>query len=456
MLQVVNPATEEVICELQEDTVDTVGAKFRAARDAQPQWASRPLLERIECVKKFSRLLQERQSSLATTLTSEVGKPLKQAMGEIAGVVPRIEFFVENIEKVMEAQTLLESGSGSLVERVSYEPLGVVGNISAWNYPYFVGANVFVPALLVGNAVLYKPSEFSTLTGLAIGELLLESGVPEDVFSVVVGGGRVGQALCEEPLGGMFFTGSHSTGVKVAAAAARRMMRLQVELGGKDPVYVAPDVDVRAAAEGIADGAFYNAGQSCCSVERVYVHQSIYHSFVEHFISAVSNFVCGDPREKDTYIGPLTRGSHRSFLEAQVRDALTKGARLLTGGKSVNGKGYYFEPTVLSDVNHEMDLMREESFGPIIGLQSVETDDEAIQLMNDTRYGLTASVFTADKNRADKMLAGLNAGSVYWNCCDRVSPRLPWTGWNDSGVGSTLGIEGIRAFLQPKAWHLRS
>lgn len=456
MLRVINPATEEVIRELEEDNAESVKAKFEAARKAQPQWATKPLAERIAVLERFDALLKERKQELAATLTSEVGKPLKQAMGEISGVSARIDFFIKNVEAVMQSQTLLDGSSGGLTERVSYEPLGVVGNISAWNYPYFVGANVFVPALLTGNAVLYKPSEFSALTGLAIGELLSLAGVPKDVFSVLIGRAEVGQALLSQPLAGMFFTGSHATGVKVAEAAARGMMRLQLELGGKDPAYIAPDVDVAAVAEGVADGAFYNAGQSCCSVERIYVHESIYDSFVEHFTKTVQGFVRGAPTDESTYIGPLTREPQRAVIQAQIDDALAKGARLMTGGKSVDGPGYYFEPTVLVDVNHEMSLMREESFGPLIGLQKVKDDEEALECMNDTRYGLTASVFTADEARVEKMLPHLQAGSVYWNCCDRISPRLPWTGWKDSGVGSTLGHEGIRAFVQPKAWHLRS
>jgi acyl-CoA reductase-like NAD-dependent aldehyde dehydrogenase len=342
-----------------------------------------------------------------------------------------------------------------MTERISHDPLGVIANISAWNYPYFVGGNVFVPALLTGNAVLYKPSEFATLTGWHITRLLHEAGVPQDVFIPLIGTGEVGAALLEQKLDGVFFTGSYATGAKIATKVGPRMIRMQLELGGKDPTYVREDADVKVAAESLADGAMYNTGQSCCSVERIYVHERIYDSFIDAFMETVRSFKIGDPTSDATYIGALTRAPQLDVLETQVADAVAKGARLLIGGKRIQQAGNWFEPTVLVNVNHNMEVMREESFGPIIGIQKVGSDEEAVALMNDTRYGLTAGVFTRDAARAEALLGRVNAGSVYWNCCDRVSPRLPWSGHRDSGVGVTLSTYGIQTFTQPKAWHLR-
>ena len=251
------------------------------------------------------------------------------------------------------------------------------------------------------------------------------------------------------------FTGSQGTGTSIAKQLAGRCIPLQLELGGKDPAYVTDDANVKAAAESLADGAFYNNGQSCCGIERIYIHSSVYFQFRTHFLEAVAKFKMGDPSLSDTYLGPLTRPQHISFLEDQIEDAINSGATLLTGGKAIDAPGAYFEPTVLEGVTHDMKVMKEESFGPIIGLMSVSGDSEALELMNDTTYGLTASVFSTDKQRATKLLSHINAGTVYWNCCDRVSAATPWTGWKQSGMGSTLSDEGIRAFLQPKAWHLR-
>lgn len=285
-------------------------------------------------------------------------------------------------------------------------------------------------------------------------KLFRQAGLPEGVFNLVVGGGAQGQELLQQDLQGLFFTGSYPTGKKVAEAAAKKLCKVQLELGGKDPVYVRADADIKKSAESLADGAFYNTGQSCCSVERIYVHESISHDFIAHFIKVVSEFKMGDPSKPDTYIGPLTRPQQVELLKAQTADAIAKGAKLHTGGKVWAEHSGFFEPTVLTQVDHSMEVMTEESFGPIIGIQGVRSDEEAIQLMNDTKYGLTAGVYTKDKTKAEAILEQLNAGSVYLNCCDRVSPRLPWTGRKASGIGSTLSLIGIRGFLQPKAWHL--
>jgi acyl-CoA reductase-like NAD-dependent aldehyde dehydrogenase len=452
-VKVDNPATGETIAEVPEDGAADVARKAGRAAAAQGEWHARGLVERAGAIRRFRELLQERRDALARTLTSEVGKPITQSTNEIKGTLSRIDFFLEATPRVLLEETV-HSRPG-LQETISLEPLGVVANISAWNYPYFVGSNVFLPALLTGNAVLYKPSEFATLTGQAIGELMHEAGVPAEVFQVVAGGAAAGRALLEQPINGVFFTGSYATGRLVAEAVAGRMVRLQLELGGKDPVYVADDVDVEKAAHSAAEGAFYNTGQSCCAVERVYVHESVHDAFLKAFVEAVKGFVVGDPLDPRTFVGPITRPAQVRVLEEQVADAESKGARVLLGGHRLERPGSWFEPTVLAEVNHSMQVMVDESFGPVIGVQRVPDDEHAVKLMNDTSYGLTAGVYTTDRERARRILARVNTGSVYWNCCDRVSARLPWTGRGHSGIGSTLGLEGIRAFVQPKAWHLR-
>jgi acyl-CoA reductase-like NAD-dependent aldehyde dehydrogenase len=233
------------------------------------------------------------------------------------------------------------------------------------------------------------------------------------------------------------------------------MLKLQLELGGKDPVYVCDDAAVARAATGIADGAFYNTGQSCCSVERIYVHEAVFESFVAAFVAEVRRFAVGPPTSEDTYIGPLTRPAQLEVLAEQIADARQKGAVILTGGGRIEGPGNYFQPTVLVRVNHAMKVMREESFGPVIGIMAVADDRQAIVLMNETEYGLTAGVYTRSRRRAEKILGQVRSGTAYWNCCDRVSPRLPWGGVGQSGLGVTLSTYGIQAFARPRAWHLR-
>ncbi len=452
-LKINNPATGALITEVVTDTADSVAAKAQQARAAQPGWAATPLAERMACMARFRAAVEAQTEALAATLTAEVGKPITQSRNELNGLLVRIDFFLDQVQPSTATQTVFSEAG--MTERISHPPLGVVANISAWNYPYFVGGNVFVPALLTGNAVLYKPSEFATLSGQHIARLLHESAVPKDVFALVVGDGGVGAAVMSQPIDGLFFTGSHATGVRIAAALGPRLVKLQLELGGKDPTYVCEDANVQLAAESLADGAMYNSGQSCCSVERIYVHERIHDAFVEAFVATVRGFKLGDPMHADTTIGAITREPQLAVLQAQVADALARGAKLHVGGQRLHPPGNWFQPTVLTEVNHRMELMREESFGPIIGIQKVTGDDEALALMNDTRYGLTAGVFTPDEARASAILSRVNAGSVYWNCCDRVSPRLPWSGVGDSGVGLTLSTYGIQTFTRPKAWHLR-
>lgn len=454
-LTITNPATGSVITRLASDGLREVRRSYERARAAQPQWAARSVGKRLAAIARFRESVVAEAETLAQTLTQEVGKPIRQSRNELKGVVARLDFFLAETARTLRPRKVYANAGEHLDERISFEPLGVVANISVWNYPYFVGSNVFVPALAAGNAVLYKPSEFATLSGQHIARLLHAAGIPEDVFVPVIGGGAAGAALLQQPIDGVFFTGSRATGLKIAAAAGRRMIKVQLELGGKDPVYVCDDADVATAAASLADGAFYNTGQSCCSVERIYVHEAIHDRFVDAFAAEVAAFKVGDPLDEATYIGPLARAAQIDVLKRQVADARRKGAQLVSGGAPIRRKGNWFAPTVLANVDHTMAVMREESFGPVIGIEAVADDDAAVSLMNDSEYGLTAGVYTPDAARAKRILARAEAGSVYWNCCDRVSPRLPWSGVKGSGIGLTLSTLGIETFARTKAWHLK-
>lgn len=453
-MKVINPATEQVIKELTEDTQSTIEKKFQSLRTAQKDWQKVSLQDRIAIIREFSSLLEKNIESLAATLTSEMGKPLQQSRNEVNGARARIKWLSDNAEKYLSEEIM--SQADGMEEKIAYEPLGVICNISAWNYPYLVGVNVFVPALLAGNAVMYKPSEYSTLTGLEIERLLKQAGVPSSIFHVAIGGPAVGEILLNTGFDGYFFTGSYKTGQYIYSKVASKMVPCQCELGGKDPLYVADDIkDIKAVAAGTADGAFYNNGQSCCAVERIYVHEKVYDNYIDEFIKEVRSWKTGAPDEQGVYIGPLSRKDQLTVLEKQIADAKQKGATILTGGKKAEGKGYYFEPTVLVNVNHDMAIMKDESFGPVIGIMKVKNDEEAISLMQDTEYGLTAAVYSADKKRAEAILQQINAGTGYWNCCDRVSAALPWSGRGHSGFGVTLSHAGLRAFVKPKGYHLR-
>ena len=453
-MKIINPANEETIAELKEDTHESVLRKFTTLKSGWHAWSEVPVKERVACIARFDQLLEKDKDELAETLTSEMGKPIRESYNELNGARARLKYFIENSEKYLADEWITQEGSTK--EKIVYEPLGVIANISAWNYPYLVGINVFIPALIGGNAVLYKPSEFSTLTGLHIQSLLYEAGLPENVFETVVGRGSVGELLLELPVDGYFFTGSYRTGKYIAEKVAPKLVPCQLELGGKDPMYVMEDVkNIESVAGAALEGVVYNNGQSCCAVERIYVHEKIYDSFVDAYVDQLKKLKSGDPKDKATELGPISRKEQIAVLSGQINDAISKGATLLAGGKSKEGKGYYFEPTVLVNVNHGMMLMTEESFGPIVGIQKVSSDDEAVELMLDTPYGLTAAVFSSSYDRAEYVMKKMNTGTVYWNCCDRVSASLPWSGRGNSGLGSTLSYQGIRAFVQPKAYHLR-
>ena len=454
-MNIVNPATQEIITTVSVDDQKTIANKLTNLREGQKNWAKVSLSERVAIIRRFAELLQTNLDACASVLTSEVGKPLQQSKNEVNGACARIEWLTTNAEQSLQDEWMVKTGATR--EKIVYEPLGVVCNISAWNYPYLVGTNVFVPALLAGNAVIYKPSELSTLTGLEIEKYLHAAGVPENVFQIAVGAKEVGEILLAADLDGYFFTGSYATGKYIYERVSKKMKPCGLELGGKDPLYVTDDVtDISTIAANTADGAFYNNGQSCCSVERIYVHEKVYDAYVAAFVKEVQSYTIGNPLSEGVYIGALTRKEQAAFLANQVQDAVSKGAVVLCGGKPIQGAGNYFEPTVLVNVTHEMDVMKEESFGPIIGIMKVTDDATAVTLMNDTQYGLTASVYCNNEERALALQSQLNAGTVYWNCCDRVSAALPWSGRKHSGFGSTLSLVGLRVFTQPKAYHLRS
>lgn len=454
-MKIINPATAATIKTIRDDLDIRLIDKYMFLRLGQAYWVKVPLGERIKIIAKFSALLEKNIEKLAAILTSETGKPLQQSRNEINGARTRIQWMLDNAEKYLADEWV--TNTDTLKEKISYEPLGVICNISAWNYPYLVGVNVFIPALLAGNTVLYKPSEYATLTAIEIDNLLKRAGLDENAFKVGIGGKYAGDKLLNLKFDGYFFTGSYKTGKYIYEKVAPKMVPCQLELGGKDPLYVTDDItDIDAVAAATADGAFYNNGQSCCAVERIYVHENVYDEYVAAFVKTVRSWKLGLPTDEGVYFGALTRYEQLEVLEEQVKEARAKGATLILGGKRIPHDGNFFEPTILIDVNNKMKVMQEESFGPIIGIMKVKTDKEAIQLMNDTEYGLTASVYSNSQERAETILSQVNSGTGYWNCCDRVTAGLPWAGRKHSGIGATLSHQGMRAFTKTKSWQMKS
>jgi acyl-CoA reductase-like NAD-dependent aldehyde dehydrogenase/uncharacterized protein YceH (UPF0502 family) len=450
-LEIRNPATGDLVRSVAVTEPSEIRQKVGRARAAQRAWAERAFDARAQVLDQFRRLLDAEAEECAQITTQEMGKPIRQSRAEVRAVLDRIDWNIEHVDRVVAPRTIADQDPA---ERVTYEPLGVVAHISAWNYPYFVGLNTIVPALLTGNAVVYKPSEHATLTGLRLVDMLHRAGVPVDVVQAVVGAGPTGASLVESDVDMLCFTGSYATGQRVLRAAAERMLRVQLELGGKDAAYVCDDVDVERAAIDVAEGVFYNAGQSCSATERVYVHDAIWDRFVDAFVHVATGYRVGPPDDDATEMGPLARDAQRDLLDAQLRDATERGARVLAGGHRVDGPGNFYEPTVVVEVDDTMALMREESFGPVIGIERVSSDADAIARMDDTDFGLGAAVFSRDRARAEAILERLDVGNAYWNTADRSTVRLPWAGRRHSGLGVSMSESGVRSFVREKSWHL--
>ncbi len=455
-LVVDDPFTGEPACtvELADDAL--VGATLDRARDAARAWRERPLADRASLCERATAAMEAQAQSIALDITRMMGKPIAQALGEVKTCAARARHVIGAADVAL-ADVALPPMPG-FERRVVREPLGVVFDLPAWNYPLLTAVNCVVPAVLAGNAVVLKHSPRTPLCGDHFARAFAAAGAPAHLVQALSCDHATSERIAGDArVDHVVFTGSIFGGHRIVQAAAGRFLHPCLELGGNDPAYVAPDCDLAKTVENVVDGAMYNAGQSCCAVERVYVHKSLYGRFLEMAEPLVRAYVMGDPRSDTTTIGPVAQPHHVAELEAVVEDARTAGARIIAGGKraSVDGRGRFFEATLVADGRQSMKLFRQESFGPILPVMAVESDEEAIARMNDSRLGLTASVWTSDRQRAARFARSLECGTVFMNRCDYLDPALPWSGWKDSGRGVSLGALGIEALTRPKAVHFR-
>jgi len=451
-----NPADGTALGELPIATTEELNAAVARAKRAQTEWSARGIRARLEVIGRFRRILTSRKQQVAELITREAGKPRVEALlTEVMVVLDTARFLIENGYRYLQPEPL---SHGNLVMkskrgRVHREPYGVFGIIAPWNYPFSIPATETLAALAAGNAVVLKPSELTSLVALELQRLLREAGVPEDVFQVIVGEGPTGAALIDSPIDKLVFTGSVATGKRVGEAAARKLLPVILELGGKDPMLVFDDIDIDVAAAGAVWGAFMNAGQTCLSLERCYVQRGIYEEFIAACSEKAKQLRVGNGMDENTDVGPMINERQLGIVETQVEDALKRGGRLVCGGRRPANLGpNFYSPTVIADVTPDMLLMREETFGPVLPVAPFDTEDDAIRMANDSEFGLAASVWTADHTRGRRVAARLQAGAVMLNdmVCSFGISEAPHGGVKASGIGRTHGRIGLEEMVRPK------
>jgi acyl-CoA reductase-like NAD-dependent aldehyde dehydrogenase len=454
-ITITNPYNQQVLQELPYHSDAQLQELLAEAERAQSAWQQVTLEERIERILLALDALESQGESIARDVTLQMGKPIGQSRREMATMLDRARQSIADAPAALAPDHLPDKEG--FIRRIHHEPLGIVLNIAAWNYPLVIPINVIVPALLAGNVVLLKHSHRTVLTSQALAAAFETTGQSGLLTSLVTTREQTMHLIGDRRVAYVAFTGSVGGGEQIyRAVASSRLIDVGLELGGKDPAYVAADAELDFAVANLVDGACSNAGQSCCAIERVYVHHDLYEPFLFKAAEIMSEYRLGDPLQEETTMGPLARRGGLAELQQQVDDAVDRGARLMLGGQRLAGtEGNFYPPTLLSDVPHDALVMREESFGPLLPIAPVENDDEALHWMNESQFGLSASVWTADNDRAERFGEELRAGTIYQNRCDYLDPMLPWTGWADSGKGSTLSRFGFYQLTRRKSIHFR-
>lgn len=457
MQQTISPVDGRIYAERPFADAAQIDAVLDRAVIAQRDWARRSLAERKVFGHKFCEALLAKSDEIALELAWSMGRPVIQAPGEVRGCVERARYMIEAAEAGLAP---LDPGPKPGFRRyVTREPLGVVFIIAPWNYPYLTAINTIMGAIMAGNAVVLKHAAQTQLVAERFAAAFAEAGLPEGVFQYLHIAGATAEALVKDTrIAHVAFTGSVAVGHAVSRAAAERFISVGLELGGKDPAYVRADADIGFAAENLVDGAFFNSGQSCCGIERIYVHEAVYEAFVAQAVQITRAYRLGNPLDTAINLGPVVSPKAAAFIRAQTVEAVAQGARALISAADfpADAPGTpYLAPQILVDVDHTMRVMTEETFGPVVGIMKVGSDEEAVKWMNDSEYGLTAAIFSADTAAAEALGARIETGTVFLNRCDVLDPALPWVGVKDTGRGHTLSVWGYEHLTRPKSFHLR-
>ena len=456
-INTISPIDNSIYVQRDFASQDEINQALETARIAQKSWKATPLSERKELCSKAVDAFVAQKDAIAEEICWQMGRPISSAAGEVAGMEERSRAMIKLADKGL-ATIKLEEKEG--FERwIQREAIGVIFVVAPWNYPYLTAINAIMPAILAGNSVVLKHSAQTPLCAERLHEAFIAGGVPEAVFQYLhLSHADTESVIKDERVNYIAFTGSVPGGEMVEKAAAGRFVGIGLELGGKDPAYVRADADLAQAVDTTMDGAFYNSGQSCCGIERVYVHESIHDEFVSKAVDWVNALTLGRSDDEKTTLGPVVRASAADFVREQIKEAINQGAVAhITDNdfpEDVPGSAY-LAPQVLSNVNHSMRVMTEESFGPVVGIQKVSSDEEAITLMNDSEYGLTASIFTSDIDQGVKLGQEIETGTFFINRCDYLDPELAWTGVKNSGHGCTLSVMGYDSLTRPKSFHIK-
>ncbi len=458
VLKTVSPVDGSIYVERPLAGHDEIMANLERAQAAQQSWRHVPVAERAALCRGMVDAFAAKADVIAEEISWQMGRPASQTPGEVRGFEERARHMIDIAEEAL-ADIAVEPKEG-FTRFIRREPLGVVLTIAPWNYPYLTSVNSVIPAILAGNAVILRHSGQTPLCAERYAECFAEAGLPQGVFQYLHMHHPEAEALIRHPgIDFVAFTGSVSGGHAIQRAAAERFIGLGLELGGKDPAYVRADTDVGHAVESLVDGAFFNSGQSCCGIERIYAHADVYDEFVAAFADTTRHYRLGNPLDAGTNLGPLVKGCAADFVRNQVDEAVAAGATAMidTAAFPADRPGTaYMAPQVVVDVDHSMRIMTEESFGPVVGIMKVGNDDEAVALMNDSDFGLTASIWTADADAALAIGDRVDTGTWFMNRCDYLDPALAWTGIKDSGRGCTLSRLGYEMLTRPKSFHLRT